>query len=106
MFYRRTGRTHRVVANILPPTLSRTQSFLEVASGVGTSAVTLNPKSPTVSLVLATVAAPGSCGGGGLVADKVRAAPTALSDRSRRSTMEEEVLRAECMDWASEGESN
>lgn len=94
---------YRVVAKILPPMLSRTQSFLEVASGVGANAVTLSPKSP---VALETFKGGGwSCGGGGLVVADEGVA-LALSGRSRRSTIEEEVLRAECMDWASEGESS
>ncbi len=62
-------------------------------------AVTLSPKSPEATVV------DESCGGGrGLVVGG------AVLTLSRRSTMEEEVLKVECMEcpseWPSEGESN
>lgn len=81
-----------MVANIFPPMLSLTQSFLEEASGAGTNAVARRPKSPD-SVVLAT-------SGGGLVAmvDDL----LVLSSGSGMG----EVLKVECGEWViSEWES-
>lgn len=53
-------QSNLVVANILPPMFSLTQSFLDGASGVGTKAVAFRPKSPGSSVLV-------DCGiGGGL----------------------------------------
>ncbi len=44
-FYNLRTCTHRVVANIFPPTFNLTQSCREAASGVGSVDVRLNTKS-------------------------------------------------------------
>ncbi len=71
-----------------------TQSFLEGASGVGTKAVALNPKSPG-SMVLTTEKGWGA--GGGLVVVEV-GTTLIFSTRSGKSAMEDEVLSVE---WTS-----
>lgn len=59
---RHVDLTHLVVANILPPMFSLTQSFLEGASGVEINDVALSPKSPGSMLLLAITIEEG-CGG-------------------------------------------
>ena len=77
------------MANILPPMFNLTQSFRDVASGVGARAVTLRLKSPPCSGVLVTE---DEDEGGEVVAV---VGPLVLSAFSCRSGMEEEVLRVE-----------
>lgn len=90
-----------MVANVFPPIFSRTQSFLEEASGVVTKEVALSPKSP-VSRVLTVVNAD-TCGGGLVVVDV--GIILTLSILSRKSTIDEEVLWPEWMEWMSKGVS-
>ena len=74
------------MANVFPPIFSRTQSFLEEASGVVTKDVALSPKSP-VSRVLVNA---DTCGGGLVVMDV--GIILTLSILSCKSTIDEEVL--------------
>lgn len=84
---------------------SLTQSFLDAASGVGTNDVARSPKSPGSTAVLVT-REEGGCRGGLVLVEVGTTLIFSTYTWSRKSVLEEEVLRVEFSECASEWTSN